>query len=238
MDKTGKKIYIWSFVFFLIAVFFTISRSSILGLSIAIAIYHLIGLKSLIPKFRIKKVLIFNIIIFFAAIVGIIILSPYHAERIINRFVGITGDPSAQHRLNDMMLAVDLLSDYETLIFGIGFNFFKYLQLTWGSSVDSSIFTLFVTLGIPLSIIVVLLLTSLLIYSRPQNPFQLAFYKQVLLIYLAASAVISNFNNLLFYVFWILWVLPIICYFYLLKRERPFCQLMPECIRPQVLAPI
>ncbi len=220
IEKTEKKIYFFTFLFFAFSIMFTVSRSSLLGLSIALVLYHLISLKMFITKFKIKKSLLFNLVIFIAAIVGIIILSPEQAERYFNRFFGISTDLSARHRYNDMMLAFDLLSDYETLIRGIGFNFFRHLKLTSLSTIDSSILTILVSLGVPMFTVVIALFVKLFKFIRPTDPLLLAFYRQVFLIYLVASLVICNFNNLLFFVYWVFWVLPFISYFYLFKKEK------------------
>jgi hypothetical protein len=220
MEKTEKRIYFWLFLFFLFSIFFTISRSSLLGLSIGLAIYHMIGLRTLIKGFKIKKVLVFNILIFIAALIGVILLAPDQLARFYERFAGISNDLSARHRYEDMVLAFDLMTDVETLFLGIGFNFFKHLKLTWLSTVDSSIMTLIVTLGIPLFTLIIIFFTRLFKFIRPTDSFHLAFYKQVFLVYLITSLVICNFNNLLFYTYWIVWVFPFISYFYLIKKEK------------------
>jgi len=191
-----------------------------LGLSIALVLYHLISLKSFIAELKVKKSLVFNIAIFAAAIVGVIILAPEQAERFFDRFFGISTDLSARHRYDDMLLAFDLLSDFKILLVGIGFNFFRHLNLTTLSTIDSSILTLIVSLGVPLFLVVITFFVKLFKYIRPTNPLHLSFYKRVLLVYLTASVVICNFNNLLFYVYWVIWVFPFVSYFYLIKKEK------------------
>ena len=220
-DLTRKKKYIAVFIFLLFSEFFTFSRSSLLGLSLGLMFYYLSDIKTFINNCRIKKSLFINTVILAVSIVSIFYLFPDEIIRITERFTSMRQDESAAHRYNNFMLAINLLSQIDVLIFGIGFNFFSYLGLTKLSSIDSSVLALMVTLGIPIFTITAVTMIHL-IRSSLWGGFveEKLFVKKVYLNYLIVSVLLSSFNNLLLFPFWFFCMFSLLCYFRLNRTKR------------------
>lgn len=219
-DLTRKKKYIIIFIFLFFSELFTFSRSSLFGLSLGIMFYYLLDIKNLISNFRIKKSLIINGAILALSIVSMFYFFSDEVIRITERFTSIGQDESAAHRYNNFMLAINLLSRIDVLIFGIGFNFFSYLGLTKLSSIDSSVLALMVTLGIPIFTITAVTMIQLFRTSLWGYVEEKLFLKKVYLNYLIVSVLLSSFNNLLLFPFWFFCMFPLLCYFRLDKTKR------------------
>ena len=219
-DLTRKKKYIAVFIFLLFSEFFTFSRSSLLGLSLGLMFYYLSDIKTFINNCRIKKSLFINTVILAASIVSIFYLFPDEIIRITERFTSMRQDESAAHRYNNFMLAINLLSQIDVLIFGIGFNFFSYLGLTKLSSIDSSVLALMVTLGIPIFTITAVTMIHLIRSSLWGYVEENLFVKKVYLNYLIVSVLLSSFNNLLLFPFWFFCMFSLLCYFRLNRTKR------------------
>ena len=219
-DLTRKKKYIAVFIFLLFSEFFTFSRSSLLGLSLGLMFYYLSDIKTFINNCRIKKSLFINTVILAVSIVSIFYLFPDEIIRITERFTSMRQDESAAHRYNNFMLAINLLSQIDVLIFGIGFNFFSYLGLTKLSSIDSSVLALMVTLGIPIFTITAVTMIHLIRSSLLGYVEENLFVKKVYLNYLIVSVLLSSFNNLLLFPFWFFCMFSLLCYFRLNRAKR------------------
>lgn len=225
LDATNKKIYIFIFMFLLFSVFFTFSRSALLGLSLSIIFYYILDFRKLLTKFKIKKSLLISSTILIVSILCILFYFPDEVLRIVERFTSIRQDESAAHRYNDLLLAIKLLSQIDILFFGIGFNFFSTLGLTKLSSIDSSILSLMITLGLPIFIITSLTIIYFIssTYSNLLRHETIkTFFIKVYLNYFIVSLILSNFNNLLLYPFWFFSTVPLVCYFRLnyVKRNQ------------------
>ncbi len=219
-EKTNQKKYLLFFIILLLSELFTFSRSSVLGLSIGIFIYYLADIKMILLNQKIKFSLLFSTLALVGVFSALIYFFPEEIERLTERISSITDDDSAKFRLEDFMLAFNLLSQVDVLLFGIGFNFFTFFELTSSSSIDSSILSLLVTLGLPLFILVAISISLWFKNSRPETEEGRDFYNRTFINYLIVSMVICNFNNLLLYPFWFFTFFSIVFYLQLTEREE------------------
>ena len=146
-------------------------------------------------------------------ILSIFYFFPDEIIRITERFTSMRQDESAAHRYDNFVLAMNLLSQIDVLIFGIGFNFFSYLGLTKLSSIDSSILALMVTLGVPMFSITAFTMKRFIVSSLSGFVKERLFVNKVYLNYLFVSLLLCNLNPLLLYPFWFFCMFPLLCYF-------------------------
>ncbi len=158
---------------------------------------------------RFKKSWIYSFLLFLSTVILLYPLYIHSVETIIVRFSRFGEGSSAYARLVSAKFAISILQ--ENFIFGLGYNYMASYMLRLGllSSVDSSILGIFVTLGIPLGIfILIAVLFSCIKYfilnRIPKRRNEKILYSLMGIYILLSILFACNFNNLLFYFYWVI----------------------------------
>ena len=197
-DRSAKKTFgtFFLFLFFLIIIFLTESRSGILGVSVLLFFYLFL------TGFRKNKInlSVFSCLLLICLVALVLVLFSDISvfERIRKVFLG---DASADLRFISWKKGFEILTD--TLFLGIGYNNYgTYAEMKYGIEFissgygnDSSLLLILVTTGI---IGFVLFMVHLVDLLRTVKSIK------IMLSLTVSALIICNFNNLLFYGLWVL----------------------------------
>lgn len=213
LNNNGKK-YLFCFLFFVITILLTVSRSGLLGAMICILV---LTLKNLFNNNNEKKVIINKkvLMIYFISIIGLIFLILLDS-RIIDRIFNSMNDPSTFFRFESWTKTWKIIVN--NMFIGIGYNAIGFYNnsgmgnLSTSFGVDSSLLLIFVTMGIVgLIYFAVKVTIRLFILNNQKN-----IISNSLIAIIVSSLILCNFNNLLFYT---LWLVPISVLFNIYERE-------------------
>lgn len=230
LENSNKRYeYLILSLYFINCIIYSYSRSGILGIAIGIFVVGLIHIFNIIrkkEKFN-KKIFIFAIG-FILLIVLILATNNEVIARLTGRFVGISNDPSAQHRFDTMQIGAEHLtsdnSDVSTLfsspiykiLMGIGYNYIKVDLKTQLTALDSSILNTLICFGAIGTILICItfygylkkVFNNILKYNKSIGRYVFA--------YILAALAICNFNDLLYYQFFIISFISFLNYIFLL----------------------
>ena len=198
--KNGEKIKLVYVIIYAFTVVLTVSRSGVLGICLVIMISML--------KWRYtSKDIVFDMIIILA-VVAITIFMFSNNIRVIDRILNSSSDDSTYSRITSWHENVEIIKD--NWLFGLGYNMIGAYRLNvMGSSISistgygsySSLLLILTCSGIVGVIYCAYALGKILsdkLYFKFKNE------KTILIQILLTTLVITNFNNVLFYVLWIL----------------------------------
>lgn len=202
-------------IIFLVGIILTVSRSSLLGLGVGILVLLWEGRK------RLNKVAIAGGILI-AGVLMLSLIDPGLINRFIERFLTLPTDLSAFHRFASFSDGIRYISQYPNYIFGIGYNLIPAIAKDAAivTAYDSSLINLFLSLGLPLGILTVIILIIFFAKSIRSIKNVDPILGMALSAWLWASIVMSFFNNLLFYPFYLLEIMPLLFYGGFLRTGR------------------
>ena len=234
--KDVKKINLYLFLslYFMNCIIYSYSRSGILGLAVSLFVIGLVYLFNIIKgkeKFD-KKIIVFSIGVIL--LIGIILMTNNEViPRLTGRFVGISNDPSAQHRFDSIQIGTEHLTNKDSkdvarlfsspiykLLMGIGYNYIKVDLKTGLSALDSSLLNTFICFGIIGTMLILItfggylksVFRNISRYNRKIGRYILG--------YILAALIICNFNDLLYYQFFIVTLMSFLNYIYLLDVKE------------------
>lgn len=223
MSSPERSARLWSGAHFLLfcgAIILTVSRSALLGVVVGIVSYQIILFIHSLKNVKQERQLIRGLTTFAWIGIPLVVLLPIffgdELLRLIARVVTTTDDASALTRLTSTLGAASYLADVGVLLGGVGYNYIPlivppdYIVTGFYSSTLNTL----VAFGLPLTAILLLLVFAFLykplFAMKKQNLPTFA----ATCSYLAASFVMSWFNNLLYYPLFLLLLLPWIFYWY------------------------
>lgn len=210
---------------FIASLIYTLSRSSVIGMAIWCGTYALLQIKHRRRFLSLWK--IHTLLIIVAVATGALLHE--QVSTIMNRIATIPSDPSAPHRFENLKIAAQLMNQPRILLLGLGYNFLPVLQSGYGvRGFDASLANLFVTLGLPLG----LLVTGALFRWIKQATFAASkahpIFADMIVAYLVASVPISFINNLLFFTLFLWMVIPLLCFFHMEGRPETSPRVNPK----------
>ncbi len=214
----GKKCYL-SLAILLIAEVLTYSRTSLLGIAMVgcfIPTYLIARRWGKIDVIQARLAVLAMALVVLFGISAIAV--PDVVERLIGRVTSTPTDASALHRLNSLDSGVAFLDLGTNCWTGVGYNYIFYHtekeQIHVAGAFDQSIMNLFISMGLPLSVVVILLVIIWTSRSLGGLVEREPYLYAAVASYLLASFVLSFFNNLLFYAPFVVSLLPVMCYGY------------------------
>jgi len=229
-DNRRISLYLFLSLYFINCIIYSYSRSGILGICIGLFVIGLIHFINIIKgKENFNKNIIIFSVGFILLIVIILVTNSEVIPRLTGRFVGISNDPSAQHRFDSIQIGADHLLSNDSkevstlftspiykILMGIGYNYIRVDLRTGLSALDSSILNTFICFGV-LGTILLLITFGKYLKSIFRNT--LKYNKKIgryILAYILAALAICNFNDLLYYQFFIITFMSFLNYVYLL----------------------
>lgn len=217
---TGKIWYLLSFIFFIVSLILTGSRS---GLGIFVLQFFstlaIIFRLKYLPKQFLSRLNYTTLL----SILFLLICFPIYKQSFFStllRFTGMHNDGSTHMRIDSFIFGLKMLK--ENIFLGMGYNFMQpYTEEFRGhASVDSSVLNVLVSLGVPLFIFSIVWFflafknaLSRLFSTEITQEFRLFFL--VFMAYVILSILFSSlFNNILFYQFWVVPVISLLTYFF------------------------
>jgi hypothetical protein len=215
-------------VVMLVADVMTFSRS---GLALLVLVSGSLGLASINRRNAGSKVFKFSIVALFASalIVMLAVLLPDVTDRIVARFSTVSSDESALERLQSFHIGMNLIA--EEPLGGFGYNYgFQPAVAANGHGIDSSFQVLFLNFGLIVSMFAIFICavwfvnTGRIVGKEAEKDMVLS-WKHLKIYFLLSVFWASNFNQLIFYVWWLMPVLGGMFYFDSYRRHGPSFQL-------------
>lgn len=198
--QQGKKKYLVYLIVYAVSIVMTVSRSGILGLAII----------CIIMLFKIqmnRKTLIINFILILLMAAAVTLMLSRNT-RIVDRILNISSDASAMARFNSWTYTIGMFR--ESPFIGIGYHMYEafarsshYFYSSVESGSDSSLILILVSSGIVGTLFFFYFLVGS-IRRLTRGKMNIKRDGMVYVAVIASAVVITNFNNLLFYVFWLL----------------------------------
>lgn len=209
IKRDGRKKYYAAFLFLIITCVLTLSRSGLATMVVTLLILYRSMFKELIFNFKLSKILMYAISSLCLLVVILVIVAPDFVLRYTDRFSNMSADGSALHRLETFEATINAIQ--EDLLFGHGYNYFRYLIHTDPSltyTTDSSILLLLFCFGLILSLILIgyLFICMYKKYIHAQNKLS-----QNIILYVVFCILFSSwFNELVDYSYWLIPVLIVV----------------------------
>lgn len=224
MSLPGRSARLWSgayFVIFCIAIVLTVSRSSLLGALLGVAVYQGI---MIVFGFRQQRYLMrgWSALAWIGVpfLVALPMLLGDELSRLVNRLVTTSEDDSALTRLVSTLGATGYLTDLGVFLKGVGYNYIPlvvppdYIVTGFYSSTLNAL----VTFGLPLATVLIALVIVMCYKSLHATQDHSLPMFAATTAYLIASFAMSWFNNLLYYPLFLFMILPWMFYWYWYRR--------------------
>lgn len=229
-------------VVMLVADVMTFSRS---GLALLVLVSFGVGLASINRRNAGTKVLEFSILAVVATSLTVVLalLLPDMTNRLVGRFSEISGDESALERLESFRIGMNLMA--EEPLGGFGYNYGSQPAVVAnGHGIDSSIQVLFVNFGVIVSVLAIFacavwIVNTSRVVGRGSDKDMVLSWRYLKIYFLLSVFFASNFNPLVFYVWWLMPILAAMFYFDSYRRHRRslyFSLQTMELARPQTSA--